>query len=253
MKPIIKYILLSGLRDKVYLSIFLALIAVFGVAIFLGNTTLVEQKQTAIVYIAGAARIVIIFGMILFVCLNISRAFENKEVEFIISKPVSREKFVLAYLTGFFITSLLILIALFIAFSALVKLNEIGTLIWFLSLFCELLIVISFALMCSLILKNSFLSILSAMAFYIVSRLMGLFVMAIDFPSEFAQIKNGALPYILKFLSVIFPRLDLFTQSSWLVYGISDFSAIWVIFLQSLIYIPLMACMAFCDVRRKDF
>jgi ABC-type transport system involved in multi-copper enzyme maturation permease subunit len=253
MKSIIKYILLNAIRDKVYLSIFLALIAVFSIAIFLGNTSLVEQAQTSSIYIAGASRFVVVFGMILFVCLNIAKAFENKEVEFIISKPVSREKFILSYLIGFFITAAIIIIALSFVIIFVTKANLAGTLIWLLSLFCEILIVISFALLASLVLKNAFLSIIASIAFYLISRMMGLFVMAIDFPQNFAQFKGNFLALTLKILSIPFPRLDLFTQSSWLIYGDYDLQRIWVVFLQSLIYICLMVFMSFHDVRRKQF
>ena len=85
MKPIIKYILLTGLRDRLFLGIFIALIAAFSLGIFLGSTVLVEAQQTTAAFIAGSSRAVIIIGMILFVCLSINRAFANKEVEFILS------------------------------------------------------------------------------------------------------------------------------------------------------------------------
>lgn len=253
MKSVIKYIILTSLRDKIYLSIFLALIAIFGIAIFLGNTTLVEQSQTAAIYLSSASRNIIIFGNILFVCLTISKSFENKEVEFIISKPISREKFILSYLIGFLITAFFIILTLVFMLILIAKTNKIGILFWFLSLFCEVIIMISFAFLVSLILKNSFLSILATLGFYLISRMMGIFVLAINLPQNLLEIKNNFLGLILKIISIAFPRLDLFTQSSWIIYGIDDFFNIKIIFLQSLIYIPLMIFMAFHDFRKKQF
>jgi hypothetical protein len=86
-----------------------------------------------------------------------------------------------------------------------------------------------------------------------ISRLMGIFVLAIDLPQDFMQIKNHLLPSILKIISLFFPRLDLFTQSEWLVYGVEDFSRIKLIALQAIIYISLMSFMSFVDFRRKQF
>lgn len=252
MNSIVKYVLLSALRDRIYLSVFLSLVAVFAVAIFVGDTMLVEQNQAAVAFIAGASRGVLVFGMILFVCLSIARAFENKEVEFVISKPVSREVFVFSYLVAFLATSFLMLLAIILPLYFIVY-SKIGLLIWFLSLFCELLIVISFALLSSLILRNAFLAILASIAFYLMSRMMGFFVMAIDLPESFSQAKSAVMPFILKVLSLIFPRLDLFTQSSWFSYGVEDFSRIKIVFLQSLIYIPLMLFMSFHDIKKKQF
>ena len=191
--------------------------------------------------------------MILFVCLNINRAFENKEVEFIISKAISRQKFILGYLFGFLITSFLIFLPLIIAILTLIKVNKFGLLIWSLSLFCELVILISFSLVASLILRNSFSAIFASFAFYIICRLMGVFVLAINLPQNINDIQNNFFASSLKILSAIFPRLDLFSQSSWLSYGVSDFSNLKIIFIQSLIYIPLMIFMAFHDFKKKQF
>ena len=222
MQTILKYILLSGLRDRIYIGIFISLITTFSLSIFLGQTSLVENAQTTTAYIAGSSRFVIILGMILFVCLNINRAFENKEVEFILSKPISREKFILSYLVGFLITATIIILTMIAGIFIIVKIDKIGAIFWFTTLFLEMFITISFAILASLILKNSFSSILSSLAFYLISRMMGIFVLAINLPENISQLQNNFLPTILKIISIAFPRLDLFTQSSWLIYGVED-------------------------------
>lgn len=253
MKSILKYILLTGIRDRLYLGLFVALIAAFSISIFLGSTALTEEQQMTAAYVAGSSRAILAIGMILFVCLNVNRAFENKEVEFIISKSISREQFILGYLCGFFIAAFLIFLPLSAAILFVTKANKFGLMIWCSTMLLELLILICFSLLASLILKNSFSAIMASFGFYIISRLMGVFVLAINLPQDLAQAKSYILATSLKFLSVFFPRLDLFSQSSWLNYGISDFSNLRIIFLQSLIYIPLMIFMAFHDFKKKQF
>lgn len=256
MKSILKYILLSGTRDKLYLGLFISLIIAFSLSIFLGSTAMVEQQQMTTAYISGLSRGVLVIGTILFVCLNMTRAFENKEVEFIISKAISRQQFILSYLIGFFVSILMILIPLIVAIFFVTKADKLGLLIWSLSLLSELMIVICFSLLASLILKNSFSSILASLGFYIISRLMGMFVMAVNLPKSIStniEISTQSFSTILKFLSAIFPRLDLFGQSEWLTYGISDFWNLQVILVQSFIYIPLMIFMAFHDFKKKQF
>lgn len=253
MKAIFKYILLTGIRDRLYIGLFITLIAAFSLSIFLGSTALVEQQQMTAAYIAGSSRAILAIGMILFVCLNVSRAFENKEVEFIISKAISREKFVLGYLLGFLISAFLIFIPLIVAILFVTKADKLGLLIWSATILSELLIIISFSLLASLILKNPFSAIMASFGFYIISRLMGVFVMAINLPQNIAEAQGHLLGSSLKFLSALFPRLDLFGQSSWLSYGIIDFSNLKIVFFQSLIYIPLMIFMAFHDFKKKQF
>lgn len=253
MKSILKYILLAGIRDRLYIGLFITLVASFSLSIFLGSTSFVEAQQTTAAYIAGSSRAILAIGMILFVCLSISRAFENKEVEFIISKSISREQFILSYIIGFFTAAIIILIPLVVAILIVTKADKFGLLIWSASLLAEILIIISFALLASLILKNSFSAIMASFAFYAISRLMGVFVMAINLPQDIAQAKNHLLAVTLKFLSALFPRLDLFTQSSWLSYGVGAENNLKIIFIQALIYIPLMIFMAFHDFKKKQF
>ncbi|MBM5782768.1 MAG: hypothetical protein FJ368_05035 [Pelagibacterales bacterium] len=257
MKSILKYIILSGTRNRLYLGLFISLIIAFSLAIFLGSTALIEQKQMTTAYISGLSRGVLIIGTALFVCLSMNKAFENKEVEFIISKSISREQFIISYLLGFFVAVLLIFIPLVIAILTITQANKIGLLVWSLSLLSEAMIMIVFSLLASLILKNSFSSIMATLGFYAISRLMGMFVMAIELPQNISQtdltISASSFALVLKVLSAIFPRLDLFGQSEWLNYGIEDFSTIKIILLQSIIYIPLMIFMAFHDFKKKQF
>lgn len=253
MKSIIKYILLSGIRDRLYIGLFLTLVTSFSLSIFLGSTALIEQQQMTVAYIAGSSRVILAVGLILFVCLNIARAFENKEVEFIISKAISREKFILSYLIGFFLSAILIFVPLIFALILVAKANKIGLLMWALTLFSEITILIIFSLLASLILRNSFLAITASFGFYIISRMMGIFVIAIELPQDLQTVRSHLMPSLLKYMSVLFPRLDLFAQSMWLNYGISDFSNLKIILWQSLIYIPLMIFMAFHDFKKKQF
>jgi len=254
MKSILKYIIKNGLKDKLYLGLFIAIFIAFGVSIFLGSTMLVEQNQSSLVFVLATVRTILSFGIILFVCINITRSFENKEIEFILSKSISRENFILGYLFGFFISALLILLPFSLLTCLIFKVNYIGMLTWFATTTIEILIVISFALLCSLMLKNSFSAIFSAIGFYILSRLMGMFVMAINFGDPVnVDSTRDSLGFGLKILSVIFPRLDLYSQSSWAVYGLGDNSFLQIIFIQSIIYLPLMIFMAFHDFKKKQF
>lgn len=257
MRSILKYILLSGTRDKLYLGLFISLVLTFSLSIFLGSTALVEEQQMTTAYISGLSRGVLVVGTILFVCLNVNRSFENKEVEFILSKAISREQFILSYLMSFFIAIMLILIPLVLAIFFVTTADKFGLLIWSLSLFSELMIMISFSLLASLILKNSFSSIMAAVGFYLISRLMGMFVMAINLPENLSvtdlSFSAHSFSIVLKILSAIFPRLDLFGQSEWLNYGVSNFDNLQIILLQSLVYIPLMIFMSFHDFKKKQF
>jgi ABC-type transport system involved in multi-copper enzyme maturation permease subunit len=253
MLAIIKYILKNAVRDRLYIGILLSLIIAFAISIFLGSTMLVEQKQTATVFIAGSTRLILAIGMILFVCLSINRAFENKEVEFILAKAISRQKFVMSYFIGFVLTFLLVYLPVILAVYLFCKVNLIGYLFWSLTLILEIILIIAFAVLVSLILKNPLNSIMSTFSFYMISRLMGMFVSAIVIPDNIEIAYRYWLPSALKMLSVIFPRLDLFAQSSWLINNNSYQSMITIIILQFVIYLLLLITMSFHDFKKKQF
>ena len=254
MNSILKYIFLTAVRDWLYVGLFMMLIAAFGVSVMLGSTALVEEQQMSVVYIAGSSRMILAIGIILFICFHIRRSFDNKEVEFILSKAISRHKFIFAYLSGFILVSVIILLPVIIAlfFSPT---NKVGLIYWSLSIFFELLIIATFCILASLILKSAVSAVLAALGFYILSRMMALFVFTAKIPQDVKDIStiNLFLKSLLKIISAIFPRLDLFAKSDWLIYGVTSFSDITIIITQSIIYIPLLIFMSFYDFSKKQF
>ena len=97
MQPIIRYILLTASRDWLFLGLMILIVIAAGISMFLGSTALSEQSLMQVAYISGSARLILIIGMILFICFHIRRSFDNREIEFNLSRPISRSKFVLAY------------------------------------------------------------------------------------------------------------------------------------------------------------
>lgn len=255
MKSILKYILLTAIRDWLYAGLFISLIAALGISSLLGSTSLVEKSQMTIVYMSGSSRLILALGIILFVCFHIHRSFENKEVEFILSKSIPRYKFICSYLLGFSLVTTLTIIPLTLIMILAGEVNKVGLGIWILSLFLEINILVTFAILATLILRSIVSAILATIGFYILARMMGFFVLTIKIPEKISDINTAKqfLQAVLKVLSTIFPRLDLFAKSDWLIYGIDNFANINLILLQSAIYIPLMIFMAFYDFNRKQF
>jgi hypothetical protein len=254
MYSILKYILLTAVRDRLYVGLFIILLAAFGISSAVGGTALLEKAQATTAFVAGSSRMIFAVGMILFVCFYVHKTFENREVEFVLSKPISRHSFILAYLLGFILVALLIIIPL-VALLFFMKANLIGLSYWALSLILEALIIITFSLLAALILKSAVSSVMASLGFYIISRMMGFFVLTIKIPQELSDFAtlDRFLKATLKIISIVFPRLDLYGKSEWLIYGVVNYSDIYIILGQSLIYIPLMIFMAFYDFNRKQF
>ncbi len=252
MKLIIKHIIVTASRDWLFLSLFIMLLICLTLSFFLGNVALSEQEHMKMVFLAGSSRIFLIIGVILFICFSIKRSFENKEIDFIISRPISRVSFLFSYFIAFSLLCLILVLPLQFFIYLFFQPNLLGFLSWGLSLFLELVIIASFAIFSSLILKTALASVLSCFAFYFISRIMGFAVSSIIIPANFSNV-DGILATILKLLSSLLPRLDLFTQNKWLVYGDINISNIYLIVIYAVIYVALLLLMSIFDFKRKQF
>jgi ABC-type transport system involved in multi-copper enzyme maturation permease subunit len=250
--------MITALRDFLFIGLLAVILIAIFVSSFLGGTALTEQHQMTIAYVSGSTRLILAIGLIIFVCFHVKRLFDNKEVEFILAKPISRKSFVFSYWLAFAILSLVITTCVAIFVGIFTHPNFHGLVAWGASLMCEGLIIVAFALVSALILRSAVASVLSTLCFYFLSRMMGFFVVAIKVPF------NTQLPdanyfmewisqWVLELTSTLLPRLDLFAKTKWLIYGIENYNELLIFSLQSLVYIPLLLTMAIVDFNRKQF
>lgn len=263
MISIIRYTMITALRDFLFIGLLgLILVAMF-ISHFLGNTALVEQNQMTLSYMGSITRLILITGLILFVCFHVRRSFDNKEIEVILSKSISRTKFITSYWLAFAILSLIVTIPVTILICGFAETNHSGLLFWSISLMLEGLMMVAFAMLSALIMNSAVTSALSSLGFYFISRMMGFFVATIyNRPGQvtlsfdnftWGNSLNWLSEQILVLCSTLLPRLDLFGKTSWLIYGISDKKELVIFFLQSIIYIPLLLAVANFDFKRKQF
>lgn len=255
MKTIIRYTLLTASRDWLFIGLAVIIFMAYSMSVFMGSTALVEQSQMSLAYFAGASRLVLVTGLIVFVCFHVRRSFENREVELILSKPISRTQFVVAYWLGFAALSVIAVIPVLLILILLNNPDIIGLLYWGVSLVLEITLTLAFAMLAALILKSAVSSVMSTFAFYLASRLMGFFTAALDNPNSLMGEGTWGrfLEYIMKIISTIIPRLDMFAKSEWLIYGVNGQNDLWIFQAQSAVYILLILAVAVFDFKRKQF
>jgi ABC-type transport system involved in multi-copper enzyme maturation permease subunit len=172
-----------------------------------------------------------------------------------LSRPITRESFVVSYWLGFSVVATIIVATIGLVISFFYSYNAAGLSVWIISMQLEILVVIAFALFASVILKSSVTSVLLSFGFYAVSRMIGFFSYVLE--------KNQSTDFlsfdfysqkVIWVTSYLLPRLDLFCQSKWLVYGV-DFSnsGYLVPVIQAFITIPLLLTFAAIDFRKKQF
>ncbi len=250
MLGIILHILYAFKRDALFIGTTLATLCCAGISVFLGSNAVVEANEAKIIYTAGSSRIIVILGFIIFISFYIRRMFENHEIEVILSHSVSRIKAVLSMFVGFSIVLFFLILPIFFVLS-LLNCNFVNIAIWTLSIYCEGLIVLVFALCCSLIIKSFVHSLMGCFIIYLVGRIIGSFVVYL----KLAVTTNLQIfmESFLKLLSIFIPRLDLFGKSSWLIYG--DYTSKGMLFFasQTLISCLVFLLLAMIDFKNKKF
>ena len=268
--PLVRYVLTAALRDKIVTTLFVMIAVGASTAIFLGSASIVEQQELAVVFGAGGLRFLGALGVILFSCFHIRRSFDSKEVEFLLSRPISRIAFLASHTAAFTIISIVIAITITLALVLIGEPNFYGLILWGLSLALEYTILAVASLFFSMVLTSAASSALASLGLYVLSRMIGMLLGITDVMDRKLMIYLG---YVMEFLSIFVPRLDLMAQTSWLVYGVDEVnkveflmnatkfsenffthvSLLGFVSMQGAVFVSLLLCAASVDLMKKQF
>ena len=178
----IRYILLTAMRDWLFWVLLVGVLCASAIAGLLGSTAFLETQEMTITYAAGSARVMLMLGLIVFVCFHIRTAFDTKEIDVILSRPISRGNLVIAYWLGFMLVAAILLLPIIAIIGLVGAPSMVGFAFWALSLFMEAGIVVSLALFSAFALRSAVTSVLGCIGLYVISRMMVFFVMRLITP-----------------------------------------------------------------------
>ena len=246
-----KYSIWEAIRDRFLFFIISGVLLFFLVSLFVGELAITEGIQIQAATLAFSLRLFCVFTMGLFVITSMIREFNDKGFELILSHPVPRSTYYLGKFTGFAVVALFISLLSAVCLSVFVPINL--SLLWSLSLFCELLIIIAFSLLSLFSFKSITISFSVVMAFYFLSRSMEVIQLIGNSPIlESNTLSYKLINYLLDIIAYVIPDLFKFTQTDWIIY-ISDIKPdISAILGQTLIYVVLLSSVALFDLYRKE-
>jgi hypothetical protein len=270
-KHLVKYVLTAAVRDKLMMTLVLMILMGAAVAAFMGSASVNEQGSFAMVFGAGGLRFLGVTGIVLFCCFYVRRSFDSKEVEFLLSRPISRLCFLFSHAAAFSLLAFLIALAITGTVFMLGRPDLGGLAVWGASLAVEFSIMAVAALFFSMVLSSAAGSALATLGFYALSRMVGVLLGITSLPPEnwIFAILGG----VMKLISVIIPRLDMMGQTTWLVYGVEGsggtkflpeagayavsmmvhLGLAGFIGLQGIVFVSLLLAAASYDFMRKQF
>jgi ABC-type transport system involved in multi-copper enzyme maturation permease subunit len=205
-------------------------------------------------FAAASSRVIIMLGVIVFIGFHMRNAFDAKEIDVLLSRPISRTTLVLSYWFGFSTVATLLVLPTVILIYAIGTLNQTGFFLWSLSLLLESWLVVSIALFAALTIKSGVGTVLASLAIYTLSRMMGFFLITTSSGGLFKDHEvNVGAQWLMQGISTIVPRLDFYAKSNWLIYGAKSYEDLYLFLMQSAVFIPLLVIASVIDFKRKQF
>lgn len=250
----IRYVLLTAIRDRLFLGLIAGILAAAYISNVLGSTAMLEPEQMSLSFTAAAARVIIMVGVIVFIGFHMRNAFDAKEIDVLLSRPISRTSLVLSYWCGFVAVASFLVLPTVLLVWFLGALNQTGFALWGISLLLEAWLVVSMALFAALTVKSGVGTVLASLAMYVLSRMMGFFVLTTKSGMLFQTSEvNQGVHWLIAGISTIVPRLDFFAKSNWLIYGVKSYDDLTLVLLQAAVFIPLLMAASVIDFKRKQF
>ena len=248
--PIAAYTFREAVRNRLFLLTLAGMLCLLGLTAFVGELAVTEQRQIQAAIIGAGIRLFVVCTVCLFVITSTVREFNDKGFELILSLPAPRSSYFLGKCAGFMLLALVISAAG--AVLLLLYSDPGAVLLWYVSLACELLILVALSLLCLFTFGNITVACMLVLGFYLLARSMETIRLVSMSPileshTLSQEFMNGLVVAIALFL----PDLHRFARSEWLIHG-GDWAVLPPILIQTVIYVALLGAAALFDLYRKE-
>jgi ABC-type Na+ efflux pump permease subunit len=224
----------------------------FGLVEFIGDLAITEHRVTQVSVLAAFLRLSAVVIVTMFVVSSSLRELQDKTLEMILAMPIHRSSYYLGKLIGF----LQVCIIIAIIFSALLLLyaSPDQVLIWGLSLFFELIIVVALGLVMLFTFNQIPAAITGVLVIYAAARSATSIYLMSKYPIiSHNTIAQQFMDGFIEMLTWLLPDLHRFTQTEWLAHNTGSFQLLLPVMTQSMIYLTLLSAIALFDFYRKNF
>lgn len=247
-----KFTIIESMRNRLlWLSVLVIAIS-FTLVEFIGDLAITEHKATQIAVLAAFLRLSAVVIITMFVVSSAVRELQDKTLEMILAMPIQRGAYYLGKLTGFVQVSFVVAVICTLMLFLYAPADQV--VIWGLSLFLELILVVAFGLVMLFTFKQTPSALAGVFIIYAASRTATSIYLMSKYPIiPHTTIGQKFMDAFVQVLSWLLPDLHRFTQTEWLVYGTGSLSLLVPVFTQTAIYLALLSSIALFDFYRKNF
>ena len=249
---IARYTVLEAWRNRLFALTVVAVTLLTLLSLFARELAVTESGRLQIAILASILRVASVFLVGLYILNGLTREFNDKVLELMLSLDLPRPSYLIGKFLGFSIIALVVAAIATVPVAALASAEP--ALAWGCSLALELLIVAALSVFCI----TTFTHLLPAAAFVTAFYLLARSISAIQLMSGSGLLGTEALGKKLSgaladALAIALPRLDMFTQTAWLVGDTNVHPALLNALLQTGVYVVLLLAAAMFDLYRKNF
>jgi hypothetical protein len=237
-------------------------------SLFVQQLAIAESTRVQTGFLAASTRIAMVFVLSLHVASSMAREFNDKGTELLLSLDLPRAGYYLGKLGGYIGMALVVALltaatlavpSLITKALALVGLGLRGFPVpsdlplWALSLACELALIASLTLFCTLTFAQIMPAVSFVAAFYLLARSVG--AVRLIAGSELLPHREWTqrmLGWMVDGMALVLPDLSRFTSTAWLVNGSDGLPAIAFVAAQTAIYGTLIVLAGLFDLYRKN-
>ncbi len=249
---IARFTIIESLRNRFLLLSFLVIAVSFAMVEFIGDLAIAEHRVTQVAILAAFLRMSAVVIVTLFVVSSSVRELNDKTLEMILAMPVPRGSYYLGKLLGYLYIAALV--SVIFAVLLLLYADPEQVVIWSISLFFELTLVVALSLVMLFTFNQVPSALMGVFIIYGASRIVtSVFLMSkypiIAHTSAAQKFMDG----IIEVMTWLLPDLHRFTQTEWLAYSTAEWSSLLPLLGQTSIYLILLSFIALFDFYRKNF
>jgi len=183
---------------------------------------------------------------------SVTREFDDKGLDTLLALDLPRSHYILGKLGGF--------LAMGVVIGAIACLPLVwmaapaATVQWGVALALELAVVIAFSLFCVIAFGQFIPAAAVVLAFYVLSRsLTAIRLMSANPLSGADTLSHEIGRWMIEGLTLVTPALDRWPQTTWLIDAPAPWPAVFMLLLEALLYVVLLAGAAMVDFHRRNF